>query len=33
MHYTNEGAEKVGEIIFEHLNKYLSEKFPQYLKQ
>ena len=32
MHYTNEGAEKVGEIIYENLNKYLSEKFPQDLK-
>ncbi|MEP7277404.1 MAG: SGNH/GDSL hydrolase family protein [Bacteroidota bacterium] len=32
MHYTNEGAAKVGEIIFDKLNQYLSVKFPQYLK-
>ncbi|MEO6314790.1 MAG: SGNH/GDSL hydrolase family protein [Chitinophagaceae bacterium] len=31
MHYTNEGAEKVSRIIYEDLNQYLSEKFPQYL--
>ncbi len=33
MHYTNEGASKIGEIISKDLGKYLREKYPQYLKK
>jgi len=33
VHFTNAGAEKAGEIIYENLNQYLSTIFPQYLKK
>jgi lysophospholipase L1-like esterase len=33
MHYTNEGANKIGQIVSTDLRKYLREKYPQYLKK
>ncbi len=32
IHYDNEGAEKVGTIIYQHLYPYLAQTFPQYLR-
>jgi lysophospholipase L1-like esterase len=32
VHFTNAGSQKVADILFENLNPYLSEKFPQYIK-
>jgi lysophospholipase L1-like esterase len=33
LHFTNAGAQKVAEIIYEDLNQYLSKALPQYLKR
>ncbi len=32
IHFDNEGAEKVGAIIYQHLYPYLAQKFPQYVR-
>ena len=32
LHYDNAGAAKVGSIVYRHLEPYLAQKFPQYLR-
>ena len=32
VHFTNDGSQKVAAILYNSLNKYLAEQFPQYLK-
>jgi lysophospholipase L1-like esterase len=33
VHFTNAGSQKVADILFDDLNHYLAQKFPQYLKR